>query len=189
MQRSVPKLIGSINRAVNLTEATLAFGRAEEPAPLLSRFALIEVVDDVVESERLATGENDISYGVDVPTQLVVRADREQLYRILRNLVRNARQAIEATGRAGEIVVAGEEGPEEWTISVTDTGPGLPKKAQETLFQPFAAGVRKGGTGLGLAIAADLARGHGGRLDLVRTDEAGTAFAVHLPRGLDGGAG
>lgn len=188
VQRAVPKLIGSINRAVNLTEATLSFGRAEEPAPLLSRFPLIEVVDDVVDSERLATGENDISYGVDVPTQLIVRADHEQLYRILRNLVRNARQAIETTGRPGEIVVTGEEGPEEWTIGVTDTGPGLPLKARETLFQPFSAGVRKGGTGLGLAIAADLARGHGGRLELVRTGDDGTHFAVHLPRGLDGGA-
>jgi hypothetical protein len=188
VQRTVPKLIGSINRAVNLTESTLAFGRAEEPAPRLSRIALIDVVKDVVESERLATGDHDISYGEDVPAGLTLRADPEQLYRILRNLVRNARQAIEASGKPGEIGVAAHEEPEAWVITITDTGPGLPKKAQDTLFQPFSAGSQKGGTGLGLAIAAELARGHGGRLDLERTGPDGTRFTIVLPRGLDGGA-
>lgn len=185
VQRTVPKLIGSINRAVNLTEATLAFGRAEEPAPRLTRFALTVVVTDVVESERLATGEYDISYGEDVPMSLILRADSEQLYRVLRNLVRNARQAIEATGKPGEIVVAAREDEKEWTITVNDTGPGLPKKAMDTLFQPFSSGGRAGGTGLGLAIAAELVRGHGGRLELVHTGPDGTSFAIHLPRGLE----
>lgn len=185
VQRALPKLIGSINRAVNLTESTLAFGRAEEPAPRLTRFALTEVVTDVVESERLATEDYDISYGEDVPTDLVLRADSEQLYRVLRNLVRNARQAIQATGEPGEIAVAAREGAREWTITVADTGPGLPKKALDTLFQPFSSGGRKGGTGLGLAIAAELVRGHGGRLELVTTGAQGTTFAIHLPRGLE----
>ncbi len=186
VQRTVPKLIGSINRAVNLTESTLAFGRAEESAPRLSLVELADVVGDVVESERLATGDHDISYGEDLPAGLCVRADAEQLYRILHNLVRNARQAIEATSGAGEIVVAAREAPEEWVITITDTGPGLPARAQETLFQPFSAGTRKGGTGLGLAIAAELARGHGGELALERTGPEGTTFALHLPRGFQG---
>ena len=63
-----------------------------------------------------------------------------------------------------------------------DTGPGLPQKARENLFQPFTGGIRKGGTGLGLAIAADLIRGHGGRLDLMRSDSEGTEFQIGLPR-------
>ncbi len=186
VQRTVPKLIGSINRAVNLCESTLAFGRAEEPAPRLARFNLAEVVNDVVESERLATGGEDISFGEDIPASLTLRADPEQLYRVLRNLVRNARQAIVASGKGGEILVSAVEGVSEWTIKVSDTGPGLPPRAQELLFQPFAAGGRKkGGSGLGLAIASDLVRGHGGRLDLVSTGPEGTVFAVHLPKGLD----
>jgi signal transduction histidine kinase len=187
VQRALPKLIGSINRAVNLTESTLAFGRAEEPAPRLTLFPLAEVVNDVVESERMATGDYDISYAEDVPMGLILRADPEQLYRILRNLVRNARQAIEATGKPGEIMVAAREDAREWVITITDTGPGLPKRARDLLFQPFAAGGRKGGTGLGLAIAAELARGHGGRLELLRTGDDGTVFSVYLPRGFGTG--
>lgn len=185
VQKAVPKLMGSINRAVNLCESTLAFGRAEEPAPRLDRFPLANVVADVMDSERMASGEDDLSYSEDVPANLSVRADPEQLYRILRNLVRNARQAIQGTGKGGEIMVSAFEAPDEWTIRVEDTGPGLPPKAQELLFQPFAAGGRKGGSGLGLAIAAELVRGHGGRLELERTGPEGTTFAIHLPRGLE----
>ncbi|MBV7380577.1 sensor histidine kinase [Maritimibacter dapengensis] len=185
VQRAVPKLMGSISRAVNLCESTLAFGRAEEPAPRLARFPLTDVVTDVVESERLAAGEDDISYAEDVPSELLVRADPEQLYRILRNLVRNARQAIQSTGKGGEIQVSGVETPEEWTILIEDTGPGLPKKVQDILFQPFATSGRKNGSGLGLAIAAELVKNHGGRLELDRTGPEGTVFAIHLPRGLE----
>ena len=120
VQRAVPKLMGSISRAVNLCESTLAFGKAEEPAPRLTRFNLSEVVGDVVDSERLAAGEDDISYSEDVPANLSVRADPEQLYRILRNLVRNARQALQGAS-GGEIMVSGYETADEWTIRVEDT--------------------------------------------------------------------
>ena len=65
---------------------------------------------------------------------------------------------------------------------MTDTGPGLPKRAQEHLFTPFQGGVSKGGTGLGLAIAQELIRGHGGDLTLNRTDETGTQFRILLPK-------
>jgi signal transduction histidine kinase len=182
VKRLAPKLVGSISRAVNLCEATLAFGKAEEPPPLLSRVALARVVDDVIEGERLAAGEADISFAEDVPGSLTIRADQEQIYRILTNLVRNARQAIVASGRGGEIRVKATETDTEWTIAVEDTGPGLPPKAREHLFRPFQGGTRKEGTGLGLAIAAELVRGHGGRLELLYTGPEGTGFAVRLPK-------
>ncbi len=184
VQRAAPKLVSSISRAVNLCESTLAFGKAEEPAPSLSRVALAEVAEEVFDSERLSAGSGEISYGADIPAGMVLRADPEQLYRILSNLVRNARQAISASGREGEILISAEEGEDEWVIRVVDTGPGLPKRAREALFEPFAGTTRAGGSGLGLAIAAELVRGHGGRLELERTGESGTVFAIRLPRGL-----
>jgi len=187
VKRAAPKLVNSISRAVNLCESTLAFGKAEEPAPSLTRVVLADVVADVVDSERLAAGDHDISYGEDIAAGLTLRADPEQLYRVLSNLVRNARQAIVASGAAGEIILQGVDGEAEWTIRVTDTGPGLPARAQDLLFQPFAGTSRRGGTGLGLAIAAELVKGHGGRLDLERTGPDGTVFAVHLPKGLQVG--
>jgi signal transduction histidine kinase len=176
--------VNSIQRAVNLCETTLAFGKAEEPAPTLTGVRLAELVGEVIEGERLSIGDFDLSFSEDIPATMVVRADHEQMHRVLSNLVRNARQAIMATGKPGEISVAGREDEDEWVISVTDTGPGLPPKAREYLFQPFQGGTRKGGFGLGLAISAELAKGHGGRLVLERSDEQGTAFAIHLPKGF-----
>ncbi len=182
VKRMAPKLVGSITRAVNLCETTLAFGRVDEPQPTLTRLDLQDLVDELLEGERLAVDDRDVAFVGDVPVGMMIRADGEQIYRVLSNLVRNARQAILATKEPGEIAIRAAEDDQSWCIQVSDTGPGLPQKAQEHLFQPFQGGVRKGGTGLGLVIASDLIRGHGGRLELTKTDGAGTTFTIHLPK-------
>jgi signal transduction histidine kinase len=184
VKRIAPKLIGSLNRAINLTEATLAFGRAEEPAPKLDRIGLQRLALDVIENDQLASEGAQIDYDCDVSPEIVLRADPEQLHRVLSNLVRNARQAIAASGGGGTIRIAGRDTSEGWTIEVCDTGPGLPKKAIDYLFKPFHGGARKGGTGLGLAICAELIRGHGGRLELAGTGPEGTTFRITLPVGI-----
>lgn len=183
VKRIAPKLINSLNRAINLTEATLAFGRAEEPAPKLSRLNLRELVDDVLENDKLSAGESSIRYACTVPADVSIRADAEQLHRVLSNLVRNARQAMETSTPDGEIRITGEALDTGWCIKVSDTGPGLPKKALDHLFEPFQGNARKGGTGLGLAICAELIRGHGGQLKLAETGDTGTTFAIFLPAG------
>ena len=120
---------------------------------------------------------------------LLVRSDPEQLFRVVGNLVRNARQAILATGKGGEICVRAREEETAWIIEVADTGPGLPAKAQEHLFTPFQGGITKGGTGLGLAISAELVRGHGGCLELSETGEGRATIRLHhWPSWLQQGA-
>jgi len=185
VRRLAPKLVNSITRAVSLCESTLAFGRAEEPAPTLTVFQLIDIVSDVLDSERLAEGSQNISFSEDIPSMMSLRADPEQLFRVVSNLVRNARQAIVATGQPGEISVGAFEDDDAWWIEISDTGPGLPAKAREHLFTPFQGGARKGGSGLGLAIAAELVRGHGGTLQLKQTGAEGTAFCIRLHKGDD----
>lgn len=180
--RTAPKLVGSISRAVSLCESTLAFGKAEEHPPKLSRLSLRMLADDVADGEAL-TPDTDPALLIDVAPGLMIRADSEQLYRVISNLVRNARQAIEATGRPGTIEISGGEDETEWWIKIGDSGPGLPPKAREHLFTAFQGGTRKGGSGLGLAIAAELIRGHGGRLELLRSDANGTVFGIRLPKG------
>ena len=182
--RMAPKLMNSITRAVSLCESTLAFGKAEEPAPTLNIVSLSAIVQDVVEAERLAANEDLVSFHNDVQPGLNVRADSEQLYRVLSNLIRNGRQAIEASKKAGQVHITAGEDDEQWWIQVADTGPGLPKKAQENLFTPFRGGARKGGSGLGLAIAAELVRGHGGALTLKKTGPEGTVFCFSLPKSV-----
>ena len=183
VKRMAPKLVSSITRAVHLCESTLAFGKAEEPGPTLTVVSLGHIVDDVVVSERLAVGDAKIGFTSHIPQDLTIRADPEQIYRVLANLVRNARQAIAATGEPGHISVTAVDHPKCWCVEVHDSGPGLPKKAQEHLFTAFRGGARKGGSGLGLAIAAELIRGHGGVLELAETGASGTVFKITLPKG------
>ena len=64
---------------------------------------------------------------------------------------------------------------------MADNGPGLPDKARERLFQPFAGSVRRGGTGLGLVIARDILRAHRGDITLLETGPDGTTFRLDLP--------
>ncbi len=182
LARFVPKLVGSITRAANLTEATLAFGKAEEPPPRLLRIPLLALAEEVVEAEGLLP-EGPVQCLIDISANLVIRADHEQMFRVLSNLVRNARQAIEGQGGGGTIELSAGENESEWWLRVGDSGPGLPLKAREHLFAAFQGGARRGGTGLGLAISAELVRGHGGRLELARSDVEGTEFMIHLPKG------
>jgi signal transduction histidine kinase len=182
VRRLAPKLVNAITRAVSLCESTLAFGRADEAAPTLTLFPLTNVVSDVIDSEKLAVENSCVSMASNIEPDLVIRADPEQLFRVILNLVRNARQAIVSREKPAMITVSAREDQENWWITVTDTGPGLPARAQEHLFMPFQGGARKGGSGLGLAISADLVRGHGGTLTLKRTGQDGTVFEICLPK-------
>ena len=183
VRRFVPKIENSIRRAVSLCESTLAFGRAEEPPPTLSLIPLKEIVVDVLDSEQLAETNNSISLVEDVPTQLVLRVDQEQLFRVLSNLVRNARQAIDSTEAPGAVKISAWDDRDAWWIEVSDSGPGLPARAREHLFSPFQGSAHQGGTGLGLAISQELIRGHGGTLSLRHSGSEGTAFLIQLPKG------
>ena len=110
--------------------------------------------------------------------------DAEQLFRILTNLGRNAIQSMAADSETGVVrrltIAALREGAV-CRITVTDTGPGLPARARENLFSAFKGSARAGGTGLGLTIALELARAHGGTLELVKSQGGHTQFAVVIP--------
>ena len=181
--RTAPKLVGSISRAVALCESTLTFGRAEEAAPQPRHLDIAALASELGEADGL-TADTPIKLDLDIPAGLMVWADPDQLYRVLFNLIRNARQAIESQGGGGRITLSAGQTPAEYWISVADTGPGLPDRARAHLFEAFAGSARKGGTGLGLAIAAELLRGHGGRLELLRSTPSGTVFILYLPKAL-----
>ena len=112
---------------------------------------------------------------------MAARADSEHLYRVLANLARNAEQAIRGHGRPGTLTIAARATVSGVEISVADSGPGMPAKALEHLFEPFRGGTRRDGTGLGLAIAHELVAVNGGELRLVTSTTSGTEFLITLP--------
>ncbi|MEM7236822.1 MAG: HAMP domain-containing sensor histidine kinase, partial [Pseudomonadota bacterium] len=179
--RVMPKMIGSLDRAINLCQRTLDFGKAEEPEPEIRDVALRAMVEEVAESLGMTEGKP-VDVAIGVPADYTLPADPEQLHRVLTNLMRNALQAIRATGQPGRVSVTATSGEGCEIVSLRDTGPGMPKRAIEHIFKPFQGGATRGGSGLGLAIAQELVTAHGGRLELVSTTTAGTEFAIRFPR-------
>jgi signal transduction histidine kinase len=175
VQRLAPTLIGSIDRAVTLCSQTLDYARDDLPPPKRSRFPLAGLVDEVGGVVGLLTG-NRARWDKGVRADIDVVADRDQMFRVLVNLGRNAAEAGAKSVRvSAETAARGL-----LRILVSDDGPGLPPKAREKLFTPFTGSARSGGTGLGLVIARDLVRGHGGDIT-VESSAAGTCFAIELP--------
>jgi signal transduction histidine kinase len=181
VQRIAPKLVNSLSRAVNLCERTLSFGKAEEADPIHASFAAHQLIDDVVEAERLAIGEANVKIAMKVPPKMMLWADQEQLFRVISNLTRNARQVLVAGKKGGDIIISASEGDGNSVITIQDTGPGLPPKARENMFKPFEGSARAGGTGLGLAISAELIANHNGTLEMTDSTDQGTTFQITLP--------
>lgn len=175
VQRSAGALMTTLDRAINLCRQTLNFTR-EGPAVLeLSEVELHELLQEVGdELPASLAGEAEWRNGVPPGTRL--EADRAQLYRVFHNLALNALQA-----GATAIALTAERLDDLLAVEMSDNGPGLSPRARERLFQPFVGSAKSGGTGLGLAIARELARAHGGELELRRSDAAGTCFRVTLP--------
>ncbi|MFC3067609.1 sensor histidine kinase [Phenylobacterium soli] len=182
VSQALPRLERALDRAVSLASGVLAYGKTQEPAPESRPVRLAAVLEAAAEEARLTPEGVRLASDVDAADQVV--ADPDQLHRILVNLLRNAREAIEhQEGRdaPGEVAVSVAY-PDNFTvIRVADNGPGLPERARDRLFQPFAGSGRPDGAGLGLAIARELAQGHGGDLVLAESGPAGAVFEVRLP--------
>ena len=175
VKKLVPPLVQAVDRAIGLCTQTLSFARDEGPQLNHARFRLRGLLEDVgADLAALNAGLSGLNN--QVGDELVLEADRDQLYRVFANLARNA---IEAGAKA--VTVSAGNNDDEIIIDVDDDGPGLPKKARDGLFQPFAS-TKKGGTGLGLAIARDVMRAHGGDIKLVASDDTGARFRLRLPK-------
>ncbi|MGD9802862.1 MAG: sensor histidine kinase [Hyphomicrobiaceae bacterium] len=181
VQRFAPKLMASLDRAIAFCNDTLKYGRAAEQPPRREAFRLLGLVEEVGDGLGLPR-EGAIGWEVAVTPDLVVDADREHLFRVMNNLVRNAVQALENhAGDALQVIrVIGDRAQARVRIVVEDTGPGVPPKARERLFQAFQSTTRRGGSGLGLAIAHELIVAHGGTLRLLDTTP-GATFEIVIP--------
>lgn len=174
VRRVAPRLFDAIDRAVALCTRTLDFSREGAPPLHPSRFPLAPLIGEIEPGLGIAGDPLEIETAV--PPELQVSADRDQLYRVLLNLARNA---VEAGARHIRLRTATDDGI--LAIDVEDDGPGLPPQVMDNLFRPFFGSGRPGGSGLGLAIARELMRAQGGDLILVDSTRAGTVFRLTLP--------
>lgn len=186
--RLAPKLVSTLDRAIRFCQATLTYGRsvddAPRPAPTPLRLMAAEAAETAMLSARAT-----IEFHNEAPQDFIIQVDREQFFRALLNLFRNAVEALDSAGStvgAPAMRLSAIRSNSGVAILVVDNGPGLPPAARENLFSAFRGAARPGGTGLGLAIAADLVRAHGGSIRLTDSAEAawpGAAFEIELPAG------
>lgn len=181
VQRFAPKLMRSLERAIAFCQSTLSYGRAQEAAPDRRMVAIEPVVAEVRETAGLASDVS-ITWVAAIERGLAVDGDPDQLFRVLLNLVRNAAQALEGNPDPAsmQIRVTGRREGAVAILEVSDTGPGVPERARDHLFEAFQSSSRTGGSGLGLAIAAELVRAHGGEITLVE-GTIGATFRIVIP--------
>jgi signal transduction histidine kinase len=137
------------------------------------------VLQDVARFLRPLADRSNVNIELQLEAQSsMVEGDDVQLRQVFVNLVMNAIQAIEGSGRV--LVCTIEDGAKIW-IDVIDSGAGISATAQGEIFRPFFTTKPRGeGTGLGLPTAKRIAELHGGGLELVKSSESGTHFRVRL---------
>jgi signal transduction histidine kinase len=175
VKKMTPTLLAAIDRAVDLCSKTLTFAREGPPELNRQRFPLRNLIEEVGAALPAQVNGQQVWFA-DIAGDIEIAADRDMMFRVFSNLGQNALQA-----GATRVAVNARRADSHLVIEVTDNGPGLPPRAREKLFQPFAASARPGGSGLGLAIARDLMHAHGGDIRLTRSDAEGTVFELELP--------
>jgi len=182
VQRLAPRLVHSIDRALGFAQAVLDYGRRTVTPPRPVPVDLHLLLDEAALDAGLS-GHRTIHWRNEVADGVTLRVDADQFARIFANLLKNAREALEAAGVSipePQVRAVLRELDSGLAVTLTDNGPGLPPRARENLFVAFEGSARAGGTGLGLAIAHELTEAHGGRLVFVEQPQ-GTRFDVELP--------
>jgi two-component system, NtrC family, nitrogen regulation sensor histidine kinase NtrY len=139
-------------------------------------------LNEIVESALgLFAGRLDgITVSVHLDRKLpLVYADREQLKRVIVNLVDNAAEAMRDTPVRRLLVATSQSSPDTIELSVTDTGSGVSADDKEKLFLPYFS-TKGRGTGLGLAIVSRIVTEHHGRVRVEDNHPAGTRFIIEL---------
>jgi signal transduction histidine kinase len=180
---------GLLHRIHHLSSAVdnlLLLSRADAGRLELSKteFDLGEVLEGVLDDALTLAEPLDLKVEADVPKHLLLKADRTFVAMIAQNLVDNA---VKYNTPGGRVRVEARAVNSSLEMTIGSTGDGIPEDRTGQLFARFyrvRGDERVPGHGLGLSIARELARAHGGDVELVRSDGSWTEMRVRLPRGV-----
>jgi signal transduction histidine kinase len=108
--------------------------------------------------------------------------DTRQMERAIYNLLLNACQSARESTRLREVRVSLSANNKTVSVTIIDSGPGVPEEIRESLFDPFVSQGKQRGTGLGLTLAWSVAREHGGDVSLVSSRAGETIFCLIVER-------
>jgi two-component system NtrC family sensor kinase len=179
-QQELRESLSQIDSEISRTrKATDRFFKATRPSmPIIGDVRVSDVLDEIVELLDRELHFNRITVKRDYSKAApVIRSDPSQLRQVFQNLILNA---ITAIRKDGEITLQVRPEGEEVSVSVTDSGHGIPKDMQEKIFDPLFT-TKPDGTGLGLSISAGIVKKLGGKISVASDPGKGTTFTVVLP--------
>jgi signal transduction histidine kinase len=149
-----------------------------------TRFSIADLIYECSDVMISKAQESNIQIRVDIPNEMpLMEADRDKIKQVLLNLISNA---IKYNRPNGTVIITGTFDATDISITIQDTGMGIPDEAIPHLFEKFYR-VREhegkaSGTGLGLSICKQIIQGHNGRIEVKSKMGIGTSFTIHLPR-------
>ena len=183
-QERAGALLHQVHQLTSISENLLLLARADAGRLELQReqFDLHDVLDGVCDDARAIGEPQSITVETKVPDHLSIMGDRKSVALILQHLVENA---VKYNERGGAICIYAEQTNGKAEVRVLNNGAPIPPERAPHIFERFYRGradARIPGAGLGLTIACELAKAHGGDLELVRSDGEWTEFRLSLPR-------
>ena len=176
-----------LNEVRSLSGMVTSFLNFARPQPLqLEQVSLRDLLEDCVTELQGLYNELNVRLQLNVPDNAIVSADERMLRQALLNLVRNGAEAITEDQTDRRVVVQctveKDTNPRWTTLSIRDTGPGIPITDLQKVFIPFFTTKSKG-HGVGLALAHRVVTQHGGSLTASNAEDGGAVFTMRLPLG------
>ena len=167
------------DKAKRITLQLLGFARKDDS--VLAEVNLIELADEAIQLVDREAVNRDIEIIREMAhDKVTIWSDPYKLRQVLINLITNS---IHATGSGGKITIILEGMGEEVTLTVKDTGQGIPKENLKRIFEPFFSTKSPGkGTGLGLFVTRNIIEKLGGTIKVESRIGQGSSFSVKLPK-------
>jgi len=152
---------------------------AKKPDVHLERVSIDKTIREVLFVHQTSAKQKGIQLDLNWPSNLPpVNIDTRLMYQALNNLVKNALEAMDGSGK---ISIEGRIEGESLVMMIADTGPGVAPKILEQMFDPFFTTKGKKGTGLGLSIVKTIMAAHRGTIECESDVTRGTTFVLRLP--------
>jgi two-component system, NtrC family, sensor kinase len=165
-------------RVKSIVSDLLEFARGREIQ--VKKVNLYDLIRRTYEFTGNSVRTEKIRFELDSDPEVIILADPEQMERVFINLFMNA---VEAMSGEGDLTVRILQEDNSVTVKVSDSGKGVPVKAQEKIFEPFYTTKDKG-TGLGLAIVFNIINKHNGQISIQSEEGKGTTFTISIPKGV-----
>jgi two-component system NtrC family sensor kinase len=164
-----------------IVEGLLGFARQDAPESV-EVYDLVDSVQSTLRLARVMVLKERIDLRMNLPEkQIFIEGSKGRIAQVLLNLVTNAIYAMRDGG--GELEITVDESDDKVTLTVRDSGNGIPKENLKRIFDPFFTTKAVGeGTGLGLAISYSIVTQHRGKIQVESALGVGTTFTVELPK-------